>query len=271
MSLCRAIVPAEDHVKARAQLILSSKPNSAQVVPFSTATSEDTPEGIQSAAAAEVRAVYDSYSSAEGQRQITGRQLGVVLLKWHAIYKAKGNRCGGGFHALLKQLQISKPTAYRWMRRVNPDFVSADTKCKQPTPTTSKLSTERRDRFFAFLDSVVNILGKMEGEGQAFQFDDDSEQFLATALRLRKHLTHLITTIRANPQERVELVASESPSQPGINPDTIPRLFGAPSYAPDLGAAAANYSPVSGRTGSVLLLSGHKGSPVDANDKCVHL
>jgi hypothetical protein len=112
------------------------------------------------------------------------------------------------------------------MRRVNPEyFVSSDTKCKQRTPTTSKLSAERRNRFFTFLDAVVRVLDTMETSGQAFQFDEDSEQFLATTLSLRKHLTHLVTTIKAEQHDRVEQVVSETPRQTGARPENTSLLL----------------------------------------------
>jgi hypothetical protein len=145
------------------------------------------------------------------------------------------------------------------MRCVNPDFVSSDTKCKQRTPTTSKariLSVERKSRFFSYLDAMVRLFDAMQANCQAFQFDDDSEQFLATTQRLRKHLAQLTTTIKAEQREHVAHVGPGAPKRARAKSVcTSKRCTGSDPWlndAPGLAAAAANYTSFEKRRLNVL-------------------
>lgn len=181
------------------------------------ANTETTSLVVLEAADLEVQPIYQSYRQADGQREVAGRQLGSVLLKWHGTYKAQGSRSGGGFDALLKRLDIPRATAYRCMHRVDPDyFVSCDTKCKQETSKHSKprkISAGAMGRFFMELNSLVHLLDALDQEGRVFKFDDNSEQFLASAQRLRKQMTRLIAQIKRERYPRLQPACSDGPRQ----------------------------------------------------------
>jgi hypothetical protein len=88
-------------------------------------------EPIEAQAEQEIAPLFQSYQKAGGDRKQAGEQLGRCLLRWRDEYKAQGSHDGDGFKALLVRLGIPRGSAYRLIRRVDPYFVSSETRHSQ--------------------------------------------------------------------------------------------------------------------------------------------
>lgn len=78
-------------------------------------------------AVAEITPLLTAFHKTGEDHDQAAEDLGRSLVRWRDEYKAQG-QAGSGFKALLKHLEIPRATAYRLMRRVEPDLVSHETK-----------------------------------------------------------------------------------------------------------------------------------------------
>lgn len=83
---------------------------------------------IELEAEQEIAPLFQTYLKRCEDRKHAGEQLGRSLLRWRDEYKAQGSHGGDGFKALLARLNIPRATAYRLIRRVDPNLVSSETK-----------------------------------------------------------------------------------------------------------------------------------------------
>lgn len=74
----------------------------------------------------EIAPLFQSYQRAGNGVRRVGEELGRSLLRWRDEYKRQG--CAGeGFKALLHRLNIPRASAYRLIRRADPNLVSVET------------------------------------------------------------------------------------------------------------------------------------------------
>jgi hypothetical protein len=79
-------------------------------------------------AAAEILPLFLEFQKADRDRQRAGLDLGRSLLNWRERYKAQGSRTGAGFKKMLDRLGVPRATAYRLMKKADPNLVSRETK-----------------------------------------------------------------------------------------------------------------------------------------------
>jgi len=66
---------------------------------------------------AQLAITWTEYRQADDSRTAKGLEFGRVCYELRECTKAQGSRTGAGFEAALDRLNISKPTAYRWIAR----------------------------------------------------------------------------------------------------------------------------------------------------------
>jgi hypothetical protein len=137
----------------------------------------------------EIAPLFEEYQQHEAQRDRYGMELGRLLLKWHGIYKAQGSRDGGGFRALLERVTIPRSVAYRWMKRVNPDyFVSGGTKSKRRhNPHAQKAALSSALESLAKVKRSLDGCGSVAGILHEFTMEERMH-YIEVIHSIRKHL-----------------------------------------------------------------------------------
>jgi hypothetical protein len=149
----------------------------------------------------EIQPLYAAYQKTDTDRQSAGMELGRSLLRWREQYKAQGSRSGKGFNTLLDRLEIPKATAYRWMRKADPNFVPCETKSEEIVAfgrISPRAFNARISKAFEVLSGITCALDGTDIEhGPLLLSEKERNNYLQTGRTLVKQLHVLLRRLRA--------------------------------------------------------------------------